>query len=480
MVAGRLLSETGAIVHLFTLRPRDSEDENLRRALRAGVEVEDCESDARRKQFTRALRGADIFVDALFGTGVRLPINGRAADLLAIVGATLRGREGVLRVAVDCPSGFDCDSGALDENLLPADVSVTFGAAKVGQFLFPGADALGELVLADIGWPPDLPGLGDVDLELASGAQVGAMLPQRPRDAHKGTFGTALLAAGSVNYVGAAYLAAAGAYRVGAGMVTVGAPGGIYPILATLLPEATWLILPSDMGVIAGGGAAVLQDALPRADALLLGPGLGTEKPTADFLRELLLEVGASAGGSIGFGAERGASNEVSLPASLPPTVIDADGLRLLAALPDWPQLLPAPAVVTPHLGEMAQLTCLSKDEIQADRVAAARRFATEWGHVVVLKGAFTVVAAPDGKATMQPFATAALARAGTGDVLAGLITGLLAQGLHPYPAAVAGAFLHGLAGDLATEEVGAQASVLAGDVLAMMPRAIASALAQA
>ncbi len=480
LVAGRLLAEAGAIVQLFTLSPRDSGDENLRKALRAGVEVDDCKSDAGRKQFGGVMRGADVFVDALFGTGARLPIKGRAADLLAAAGAALRGREGVLRVAVDCPSGFDCDSGALDENLLPADVSVTFGAAKVGQFLFPGADALGELVLADIGWPPDLPALAGVDLELASAAQVGAMLPKRLRDAHKGTFGAALVVAGSVNYAGAAYLAAAGAYRVGAGLVTVGAPGGIHSVLATLLPEATWLILPSDMGVISAGGAGVLQDALSRADALLLGPGWGTEKPTAGFLSTLLLEEGAAGIGRIGFGAERGASTETPGPASLPPTVVDADGLKLLAALPHWPRLLPAPAVLTPHPGEMAQLTGLSKDEIQADRVAVARRFAAKWGHVLVLKGAFTVVAAPDGSATLQPFATAALARAGTGDVLAGLITGLLAQGLRAYPAAVAGAFLHGLAGELAATEVGAQASVLARDVLALTPKAIASALAHA
>jgi NAD(P)H-hydrate epimerase len=422
---------------------------------------------------------ADVFVDALFGIGVRLPIKGRAADILVAAGEALRGREKVLRVAVDCPSGFDCDSGALDENLLPADVTVTFGAAKVGQFLFPGADVLGELVLADIGWPKDLPALAGVDLELASAAQVGAMLPERPRDAHKGTFGTALLVAGSVNYVGAAYLAAAGAYRVGAGLVTVAAPGGIHSILATLLPEATWLILPGDMGVIAPGGAVVLQDALPRADALLLGPGWGTEKPTAEFLTALLREEGAADGGRIGFRAERGGSTETHPPVSLPPTVVDADGLKLLAALPDWPRLLTAPAVLTPHPGEMAQLTGLSTDEIQADRVAVARSFAADWGHVVVLKGAFTVVAAPDRNATLQPFATAALARAGTGDVLAGLITGLLAQGLHPYPAAVAGVFLHGLAGEMATEDVGTQVSVLAGDVLAMTPKAIASALAR-
>ena len=151
LVAGRLLAEAGAIIQLFTLSPRESGDNNLHKALRAGVEVEDCESDAGRKQFADALCWADVFVDALFGIGVRLPIKGRAADILVAAGEALRGREKVLRVAVDCPSGFDCDSGALDENLLPADVTVTFGAAKVGQFLFPGADVLGELVLADIG-----------------------------------------------------------------------------------------------------------------------------------------------------------------------------------------------------------------------------------------------------------------------------------------------------------------------------------------
>ena len=480
LVAGRLLSEAGAIVQLFTLRPLESRDDNLRKVLRAGLEVEDCETDEGLKQFSGALRGADVFVDALFGTGVRLPIKGRAADLLAAAGMVLRGREGVLRVAVDCPSGFDCDSGEVDENLIPADVTVTFGAAKVGQFLFPGADALGELVLGDIGCPPDLPELADVDLELAAAAQVGTMLPERPRDAHKGTFGTALMAAGSVNYPGAAYLAAAGAYLVGAGLVTVGAPGGIHSILANLLPEATWLILPSDMGVISAGSAAILsQDAIASADALLLGPGWGTEKPTAEFLSALLLGNGAAGGGRIGFGAGGGAFTERTSPVSLPPTVVDADGLKLLSELPDWPRLLPAPAVLTPHPGEMAKLTGISKDEIQADRIAVSRHFATEWGHVIVLKGAFTVVAAPDGKVTLQPFATAALARAGTGDVLAGLITGLLAQGLRPYSAAVSGAFLHGLSGELAMVKVGAQASVMARDVLAMTPKAIASTLAQ-
>ena len=478
LVAGRLLSEASAVVCLFTLKPRKSADENIRKALRAGVEIMECDNDEGLQQFSQALRSADVFVDALFGTGARVPIKGIAAEFLSTAGEVLHGRKGVLRLAVDCPSGFDCDNGNMDAKMLAADVSVTFGAAKVGQFLFPGAAALGDLILADIGWPPDLPVLANVDLELASAEQIGAMLPERPQDAHKGTFGTALVVAGSINYAGAAYLAAAGAYRSGAGLVTVGLPGGIHAILATKLPEATWLILPSDMGVISSGGADVLQDSLSCADALLLGPGWGTEKPTGDFLRALLFK-GMVAGTSIGFGTNQMSSHTVPSSVVLPSTVVDADGLKLLSILPDWTQLLPSPSVLTPHPGEMALLTGIPKDEIQADRVAIARHFAVEWGHVVVLKSAFTVVASPEGIVTVQPFANASLARAGTGDVLAGIITGLLAQGLQPYKAAVAGAFLHGLSGELASEDVGAQASVLAGDVLAMIPKSIALVLSR-
>jgi NAD(P)H-hydrate epimerase len=146
--------------------------------------------------------------------------------------------------------------------------------------------------------------------------------------------------------------------------------------------------------------------------------------------------------------------------------VVDADGLRLLAQMEDWPKVLPREAVLTPHPGEMAALTGMEKDALQKDRIGTARKYAAEWGAVVVLKGAFTVVAAPDGRTTVQPFATAALARAGTGDVLAGAITGLLAQGMKPYEAAIAGAYLHGLAGELAAQQLGNTASVLAGDVL--------------
>jgi len=256
--------------------------------------------------------------------------------------------------------------------------------------------------------------------------------------------------AGSVNYTGAAYLAGAAAYRVGAGLVTLALPQTIYPIIAAQLPEATWLVLPDERGVITGPAAERLQPELSNYTALLIGPGFGTAKTTGDFVREMLTR------------------------AALPPLVVDADGLRLLAQLPDWPRALPANSVLTPHPGEMAALTGLEKAELQSDRIGYARRFAAEWGQVVVLKGAFTVVAAPGGQATVQPFATPALARAGTGDVLAGAIAGLLAQGVGPYDAAVAAAYLHGRAGELAAAGMGTSASVLAGDVLNALAQAVA------
>jgi hydroxyethylthiazole kinase-like uncharacterized protein yjeF len=281
--------------------------------------------------------------------------------------------------------------------------------------------------------------------------------------AHKGTFGTAVIAAGSVNYTGAALLAGKAAYRSGAGLVTLAVPAPLHASLAGQFPEATWLLLPHELGVIAESAAEVLRKNLERATALLVGCGFGLEDTTADFLSALLTGPRAARGG-IGFvhpAREAGAAK-----ASLPPMVVDADGLKLLARIPNWPSTLPAESVLTPHPGEMSVLTGLPRDELQADRVGAAERFAKEWGHVVVLKGAYTVIAGPEGETAIIPVATPALARAGTGDVLAGLVTGLRAQGVPAYPAAWAGAWIHAQAGLRAAAALGGTASVLAGDVL--------------
>jgi NAD(P)H-hydrate epimerase len=327
--------------------------------------------------------------------------------------------------------------------------------------------------VASIGIPADLPELAQAQTELASAGSVHELLPPRPRSAHKGTFGRVIVAAGSVPYTGAAYLAGAAAYRAGAGLVTLAVPLPIYPVVAALLPEATWIMLAHEMGVIAPAAADVLAAELGSAQALLLGPGFGREKATRDFLRRLLAAEETKKG-RIGFVQPDPAGSPAAAPRKLPPMVVDADGLRLLAEIEGWPTRLSPGAVLTPHPGEMAAMTGLDRDSIQADRAGIARKHAGEWGHVVVLKGAFTVVAAPDGRVTVMPFATPALARAGTGDVLAGAIAGLLGQGVEPYTAAVAGAYVHGLAGELAAQRLGTTAGVIARDVLAALPSAIA------
>jgi NAD(P)H-hydrate epimerase len=305
---------------------------------------------------------------------------------------------------------------------------------------------------------------------------VASMLPARSPLAHKGTFGTAVIAAGSVNYTGAAFLAGSAAYRAGAGLVTLAVPAPLHAALAGHLPEATWLLLPHELGVIARDAVDVLAEALSSCDALLVGPGLGTEKTTEDFISRLLrLSAGADTSvgkmGFVGGGSERGATPREPLP----PLVFDADGLKLLARIDKWAGLIPGTAVLTPHPGEMSALTGIPTSEIQKDRREVASRFARTWGHVVVLKGAFTVIAEPGGKSAVVPVATAALARAGTGDVLAGIIVGLRAQGLGPYEAAVAGAWIHAQAGLHAARSLGNTASVLAGDVLASVAEVISA-----
>jgi ADP-dependent NAD(P)H-hydrate dehydratase / NAD(P)H-hydrate epimerase len=479
LVAAHHLAEAGATVAVYLVRPADEADPKVHRLREKGLLLADAENDQRWRVLKNLMGSVTVLIDAVLGTGARLPVTGKSADLLKYANEYLSERSGglPLRVAVDCPSGMDCDTGELDTTVIPAEVTVTLGAAKRGHFQFPAADAVGELVIAGIGLEEaHLPQLEQLKVVLADQHTVRRLLPVRPRNSHKGTFGRTLIVAGSANYTGAAYLAGVAAYRIGAGLVTLAIPSSLYPVLAAQLPEATWVMLPHEMGVLAGPAAAALRKEYEQSQALLIGPGLGTEKETANFFRRWLgvdEQVGARRG-HLGFVAQR-ADDEEAGDQPLPPLVIDADGLNLLAQIDAWHTRLPAESVLTPHPGEMARLTGLEKNAIQADRIGTACRFAGEWKQTVVLKGAYTVVAAPDGRAAVMPFATAALARAGTGDVLAGAIAGLRAQGLTAYDAAVAGAYLHGLAGVMAAELLGTLTAVMASDILDGLVEALAA-----
>jgi len=470
LVAGRYLAEAGAVVAFYLFKPRDvAADENLARVEEMGLEVLLADYDQRHRVLRHRLRITNMVIDALLGTGVSRPTSGPLALLMEQVKAAIEERrraalpgnpplfavaavpsaEGAatddserparpVTVAVDCPSGMNSDTGALDPLAVPADLTVTFAGPKRGHFLFPAATACGELVVADIGIDPSLPPVTGVGLELATAELARELLPARPRDGHKGTFGTALIAAGSIRYWGAPALAARGAFRSGAGLVTLAVPQRLRPSLAGQFPEATYPAV-TDTDTLGVATANLLLGALGSYSALLVGPGLGD---AGSFLGALLDGLRHPIEGT-----------------AVPPLVVDADGLNLLAAMPDWPARLPPNTVLTPHPGEMARLVSRPLSAVRdEERVALARRCAVEWGHVVLLKGAYTVIAAPpdsgsgDGRATLLPFANPLLAVAGSGDVLAGIIVGLLAQGLKPYAASVLGAYLHGGAGQLASD----------------------------
>jgi len=473
LVAGRYLAEAGAMVAFYLLKPRDSQqDENMARVEEMGLELLQADFDQRYRVLRHRLRITDFLIDALLGTGASRPITGQLAALLEQVGAGLaelkaaaetkptlislsapptapddspadrRARPVV--VAVDCPSGMNCDTGELDPLTPRADLTVTFAGPKRGHFKLPGATTCGELVVADIDIDPQLPAVAGVALEVATAETAHTLLPSRPPDGHKGTFGTALIAAGSVRYWGAPALAARGAFRSGAGLVTLAVPQRLRPALAGQFPEATYPPV-TDTDALGVATANLILSNLKSYGALLVGPGLGE---AGSFLTALLDGLRQPAEG-----------------VTAPPLVLDADGLNLLAVLPEWPGRLPPNSILTPHPGEMARLVGRSLSALRdEDRVELARDCARQWGQVVVLKGAYTIIAAPDGRATLLPFANPLLAVGGSGDVLAGIIVGLLAQGVAPYPAAVLGGYLHGAAGQLARDYWG-DAGLLASEL---------------
>ena len=453
LVAARHLHEWGAQVRVYALRERN--DSQWNQTLELGVPCGTVAEDDNFEALEGLLAGAEAIVDALLGTGSSRPIEGDLAGIMERLAAVRSKTVKPKLVAVDLPTGLDADSGRLDPLAVGADETVTFHAPKVGLYMQPGASAAGSVQQVEIGIPPGLD--EDLQTEVLERRAAKALLPARPSDAHKGTFGRVLVIAGSSRYPGAAVLAARGAYRAGAGLVTIAAPESIALHLFSAVPEATLLPLPEhDPGVISGFAAwEMVRDELSSVDAVVLGCGFGQHDHSGVFVRNLLI------------------SEEV---AAVNGIVVDADGLNLLAADMSVLPNAVAPVVLTPHPGEMGRLTGLSNDEVQQQRLTLARDCAAEWNCHVVLKGANTVVATPDNRARVSEVAQPALATAGTGDVLSGAIGALLAQGLAPFDAATLGVYLHGDAGNRAARVRGT-IGVMAGDVadqLAMASRSLA------
>jgi NAD(P)H-hydrate epimerase len=412
---------------------------NLARARAAGVRIEEGQA--------ADFDGSGVLVDAIFGTGLARDVEGDLARV--IEGINTEGRARYRVVSVDLPSGLDADTGQVQGIAVQADLTVTIACPKLGLALEPGRSLAGAVRVARIGIVDALPGeLRAEGLEAAqlwTRAAAGDALPARPTIGHKGHFGHVLVLAGSEGKTGAAALAARAAGRSGAGLVTLGCPRGLNDVLEVSCTEAMTVPLPDTKE------RAFAEDALDAAvalaaerDVVAVGPGIGRAAETVAFMRGLAAK-------------------------SALPMVIDADGLNAFENDAAALRARPAATVLTPHPGEAARLLQSGASEINCDRVGAARELAAASGTVVLLKGAASVIAAPDGRVIVNPTGGPALASGGTGDVLTGVVAALLAQGLSPFEAAAAAAYLHGAAADRVAEAMGS-AGLLAGDVADALP----------
>ncbi|ADH84953.1 carbohydrate kinase, YjeF related protein [Desulfurivibrio alkaliphilus AHT 2] len=394
------------------------------------------------------LQASRLAVDGIFGTGLSRELSGRFQ-----VAVELLNRFPGPVIAVDAPSGLDSDHGRVLGAAVRADCTVTFALAKPGLVTFPGRAWAGTVEVVDIGIPPAVYDRLAPFKELLTAAELAPWLPRRRPVDHKGSFGHLLLLAGSRGMTGAALLAARGALRSGVGLVSACVPRDLLVIFATAWPELMTVALPNSPLAAGAEDLATVQAALAGKSALVLGPGLGTAPATAELVRQLYRTPG-----------------ELQIP-----QVLDADALNIMAAAPDLLTEPPGPRVLTPHPGEMARLLGMATAEVQENRWQAAAELAGRHGVWVVLKGAGTVIAAPDGQLAVSPTGNPGMAAGGMGDVLAGLIGGLLAQGMGPWQAACLGAYAHGLAGDLLAAAGGLEFGFTASELADRLPAAFGS-----
>ena len=459
LVAARHLRRWGAQVCVFLATHRPTPDPKMKLALEYGVAVFSSVNDPELAELEDLLHGCRLVLDAVLGTGRARPLEGPVKALARRINSWRstdrdlgQNRERDHQVfALDLPTGLNSDTGQADPNGIAADQTLALGFPKAGLLTFPGAELVGQLRVLDIGLPLDLEPEQAIDLELLTPEWVGGHLPVRPLDSHKGTFGHALIVAGSRSYVGAAFLAAQAAVRAGAGLVTLATPESVYPIAAGKLTEVIHFPLPEDReGLVCPDAAGLIRSNLSHYDVLAVGCGLGNSEGTQRFMERLVLD-------------------QPQLPI---PLVIDADGLNNLSRLEKWWERLAVTTILTPHPGEMANLVGAPTSEIQRDRIGAARKWADYWKVGLVLKGAHTVVAHPNQAVRVSPFANPGLASGGTGDVLTGIIAGLMAQGLSADLAASCGVYLHGQAGAYAVLDVG-EAGLTATDLVQRLPQTI-------
>ncbi len=414
----------------------------------ARVNLERLTGEAPRLFTSEALNGAAVIVDAIFGTGFSGEPRGQSADAIASINRAAAGEGSPFVVACDMPSGVDASTGEAAESAVRAQLTVTFSAAKPGLWIAPGKALAGEVTVVDIAIPngaPPEPQIGLIE------PQVVDVIPRRGRESTKFAAGAVLVCGGSTGLTGAPSLACEAAQRAGAGYVTALVPGSLNLIFELRLLEAMSVPLPDEDGALTTKALELVLERTERADALVLGPGIGRQAGTQKLVRRLARRA------------------EI-------PLLLDADGLHAVAGRLDALADRPAATVLTPHTGELGRLLERSSEEIDSHRLAAVREASDRSNAVVVLKGDDTLVAEPGGRVAVSRGGASALATAGTGDVLSGVIGAYLSKRMDPFDAACAGVLVHARAGVLAADTMAAE-GVIARDVIELLPHARVSAL---
>jgi NAD(P)H-hydrate epimerase len=386
---------------------------------------------------------ADFAVDAIFGTGFSGAPRGITADVIEYMN-----RIDAVILSVDMPSGLDADTGQYEGAVVQAEHTFTLALPKYGLFVSPGRELAGKVDIIPIGIPEDVVESFELDVELVTSERVSDMLPHRKPDGHKGDFGKVMILAGSVGMTGAATMVGESALRCGTGLCFIACPREVQPVIAIKITEATTHPLPDvrKKGALALRALGEVRTLMEQYDALVIGPGIGRHHETQELIRRLV-------------------------PSLTKPAIIDADGLNALAGHTDILSEAKVPLVLTPHPGEFARLTGASVSNDIHDRLDAARDFAQKYGVVMLLKGSPTVIADPVGTCYVNPTGNSGMGTGGSGDVLSGAIGSFLGQGMSAIDAAVAAAFVHGLAGDLAAGDL-TQRAIIAGDIIVNLPEA--------
>ena len=451
IVAARNLHEWGWNVKITLLsRENKLSPDCLKQykiAKKAGVAIE----------FRDYITGKDLHsalvVDAIFGTGLSKNITGKTAEIISFINAS-----DSPVISVDIPSGISSDTGQIIGEAVRADYTITFGLPKRGHLLFPGAEYAGKFFIEDIGFPEELLHSEKLKAELLEKRDISLLIPERQRYSHKGDYGRVLVIAGSRGKTGAAFMCAKACLRAGTGLVTVGVPESLLDVFQSRVTEEMTLSLPDrgDGTLSSKALEKILEFLSEKADVLAIGPGISVTADTKKLVKELLLK-------------------------SAVPAVIDADAINSLEGNKQILKKAKSPLILTPHAGEMTRLTRgsgvmdkgLEKQtiEIEGNRINTAIKFSKETGTYLVLKGVPTVIAEPEGRVFINPTGNSGMASAGTGDVLTGMLSGFLGQGLNPLEASILGVYMHGLAGDIAAKSKG-EHSLIASDITDSIPEA--------